>query len=114
MNARMLGGGRFLPVAIVGLGVVASGCLDRDLKPLTPCTVSGFVANVRQNAVDKVDVLFMVDNSNSMAEEQAQLTVQFPRLVSVLASGDRDADGTPDFPAVRDLHLRAITNHIDN
>lgn len=114
MNARMLGGGRFWLVAMLGLGVVASGCLDRELKPLTPCTVSGFVANVRQNAVDKVDVLFMVDNSNSMAEEQASLTVQFPRLVSVLASGDRDADGTPDFPAVKDLHVAVVTSDMGN
>ena len=114
MNARMLSGGRFWLVAMLSLGVVAAGCLDRDLKPLTPCTVSGIVQKVRQNAVDKVDVLFMVDNSNSMAEEQASLTVQFPRLISVLATGDRNADGTPEFPAVKDLHAGVVTSDMGN
>ena len=44
--------------------------------------------------IDKVDLLFVVDNSGSMREEQASLRAQFPRLVDVLTSGDA-ANGTP-------------------
>jgi hypothetical protein len=55
-----------------------------------------------------VDLLFMVDNSNSMAEEQASLVMQFPRLVSVLLSGDLDADGVRDFEPVRSLQVGVV------
>jgi hypothetical protein len=49
------------------------GCLDRELKPLNPCLVSGVSRQVQVKNVDKVDLLFMVDNSNSMAGEQQSL-----------------------------------------
>ena len=62
--------------------------------------------------VRDVDMLFMVDNSGSMAEEQASLAAQLPRLVQVLTSGDRTGDGpTPDdFTPIRDLHLGVVTS----
>ena len=56
----------------------------------------------------RVDVLFMVDNSNSMAEEQLALAAQLPRMVRVLATGDLDGDGTPESEPVRDLHLGVV------
>jgi hypothetical protein len=98
-----------LLVAAVALPA-AAGCLDRELAPLNPCVVSGVVESVKASNIEKVDLLFMVDNSNSMREEQQALAEQFPRLVSVLASGDRDADGTQDFPPVRDLNVGVITS----
>lgn len=57
-----------------------------------------------------VDVLLMVDNSNSMAEEQASLAEQLPRIARALATGDVDGDGTPEFPRVRDVHLGVVTS----
>lgn len=56
-----------------------------------------------------VDWLFLVDTSNSMAEEQVVLANELPRLVRVLASGDANEDGTRDFMPVRSLHLGVIT-----
>ncbi len=61
-----------------------------------------------------VDMLFMVDNSGSMAEEQASLTVQFPRLVRGLATGDRNADGVEDTLPIHDLHFAVITSDMGN
>lgn len=89
---------------LVGL---LSGCLDRELKALNPCLVSGVVAEISVNNVDKVDLLFVVDNSGSMAEEQEALRQQFPRLVRTLASGMRP-DGS-QFPPAKDLHLAVVT-----
>jgi len=57
----------------------------------------------------RLDLLFMVDNSNSMTEEQASLAAQFPRLMRVLASGDLDGDGSEDFPPVADMHVGVVT-----
>ncbi len=99
---------------VVCLGVVAltGSCLNRDLKPLTPCIINGFVNSVNQQAVDKVDLLFMVDNSNSMAEEQASLAREFPKLIRVLATGDKDGNGTMDFQPVKDLHVGIISSDL--
>ena len=63
-----------------------------------------------EGAGSRVDVLFMVDNSNSMTEEQTSLTEQLPRMVQVLATGDLDGDGIADRPPVRDLHLGVVTS----
>ena len=59
---------------------------------------------------DDVDLLLMVDNSNTMAEQQALLVEQLPRLVGALASGDVDDDGTRDFPPVRSLHVGVVSS----
>ena len=39
--------------------------------------------------IDKIDILFMIDNSNSMAGEQASLQAQFPKLMGALTTGER-------------------------
>ena len=92
------------------LGIAASGCLERGLKPVNPCTRSSVGQRIQVTNVDNVDLLFMIDNSNSMAEEQANLILELPRLVNVLASGDRDADGMRDFNPVKSLHVGVITS----
>jgi hypothetical protein len=61
-------------------------------------------------AARSVDVLFMIDNSNSMQEEQVSLAAELPRFVTALATGDIDGDGMADFPPVRDLHLGVVTS----
>src|SRR5690348_2498849 len=96
------------PCALVCL-LALGGCLDRDVKPLVPCTLTGLSQRVSIDRIENVDLLFVVDNSGSMSEEQASLANQIPRLVNVLASGDADADGTPDFPAVPSLHVGVIS-----
>ncbi len=72
---------------------------DGDVTPL-PCTPTG----------RKVDLLFMIDNSNSMAEEQASLTAQFQNIVLTLASGDLEGDGVIDFAPVDNLHVGVVSS----
>jgi len=60
--------------------------------------------------VSKVDLLFVIDDSSSMAEEQASLAAELPRLVRRLVSPpDLDGDGSPDWLAITDLHLGVVS-----
>ena len=104
--------------ALSALGLV--GCPNQELAPLEPCTVSGVSLSVPQEGVDKVDLLFVVDNSASMAEEQQNLKAQLPRMVRVLTLGDKEADsaapGLPDaerfFSPVKSLQLGVVSTDL--
>lgn len=58
-----------------------------------------------RGCVDELDLLMVIDNSNSMREEQEALARQIPMLVRALASGDRDLDGVQDFTPIESLHI---------
>jgi hypothetical protein len=94
-------------LACVGL---LSGCLDRELKPLNPCLVSSVSRKVEVSNIDKVDLLFMVDNSGSMAEEQNSLKQQFPKMITVLTTGMRTPTDQNPFPPAKDLHLGVVSS----
>ncbi len=104
-------------IALVTMATLLGGCLNRELKPILPCTVSGVAEDVKINPIDKVDLLMMIDNSPSMIDEQDKLRRELPRLVQVLASGDLQAGqpaGTPglgeaDFPVLSSLRVGVIT-----
>ena len=98
-------------IVLLAVALLLGGCLDRKLKPLNPCLVSGVVAEIAVTNIDKVDLLFMVDNSGSMAQEQASLREQFPKLISVLASGD-PGPGKEKFPPAKDLHLGVVSSDL--
>lgn len=87
---------------------ILGGCPNQDLAPLSPCTVSAVSADVPVSGVDKVDLLFVIDDSGSMVEEQKKLAAQLPKLVGILTSGMKDNGET--FPPVKDLHLGVVTS----
>jgi hypothetical protein len=108
-----------VPALSMGLlGVLSGalgGCPNQELAPLAPCTVSGVSLVVPQTGVDKVDLLFVIDNSASMAEEQKKLSDVLPNLVTVLTTGNRmpkPAGERPDFPPVRSLHIGVISTDL--
>jgi hypothetical protein len=59
-----------------------------------------------------VDMLFVIDTSSSMMQEQASLAEEFPRLMRKLTSGDHDEDGDPEYEPVRDLHLGVVSTNL--
>jgi hypothetical protein len=73
--------GVFVAGAAAGAG---SGCLDRELAEPVPRTSNVFVDQIRQTAVDKIDLLFVVDNSVSMADKQQILKDAVPGLLQRL------------------------------
>jgi len=91
---------------------VAVGCIDRKLAPLQPCLVTAVDDSIQTERIDKVDLLFVVDNSGSMKQEQAALRREFPELIRVLTTGDRDNDGTPEFSPATDLHLGVVSTNL--
>jgi hypothetical protein len=66
----------------------------------------------RRVDVNKVDLLFVIDNSGTMREEQEALVREFPGMLAVLASGDRDGDGAADFPKIADLHVGVASTEV--
>jgi hypothetical protein len=90
------------------VGSVLSACPTQELAPLAPCTVSAVSDDVETAGVDKVDLLFVIDDSGSMSEEQQKLGDQLPALVEILTKGERP--GKDPFPPVRDLHLGVVTS----
>lgn len=94
-----------LLLAVAALGY---GCFERSLKPVNPCTTSVQGTIIQVTNVDQVDLLLMVDNSNSMTEEQASVASEVPRIVTVLTSGDTNGDGMQDFMPARSLHIGIV------
>ena len=94
-----------LLLAVAGLGY---GCFERALKPVNPCTTSVQGQVIQVNSVDKVDMLLMIDNSNSMTEEQASVVSEIPRIVEILTSGHDNSGVIPDFTPARSLHIGII------
>ncbi|HKU44220.1 MAG TPA: hypothetical protein VJR89_38940 [Polyangiales bacterium] len=71
------------------------------------CIRGGLCGEIETTMVEAADLLFVVDNSGSMRQEQASLREQFPRLISLLATGETSAGAR--YPAVRDLHLGVVS-----
>ena len=93
------------------LGIVGCCVLSACLPPHSS---DGGRVEARSQAfrfprLDKVDLLFVVDNCNSMAGEQAQLRAQFPRLMETLTTGRRSPDDPRPFTPVRDLHVGVVS-----
>jgi hypothetical protein len=97
---------------VVGLIATVSSCTQRSLNALNPCTINGVVQNVPVNPQRALDVLFVIDDSQSMEQEQVKLALQVPRLVNLLLTGGQDTDGSTPvgvFPAIESLHVGIIT-----
>jgi hypothetical protein len=78
--------------------------------------------------VDKVDLLFMIDNSASMGDKQALLAQAVPDMITRLvtpncvdsmgkAIAPSDANGQcamgkPEFPAVHDMHIGIVSSSL--
>ncbi|HKP56244.1 MAG TPA: hypothetical protein VJV78_05980 [Polyangiales bacterium] len=86
----------------------AASRLSSERAP-TPirCSRGGLCRQLSAPISSGVDLLFVVDNSGSMAQEQASLREQFPRMIRMLTDGKR-ADGST-FPPAHDVHLGVVS-----
>lgn len=94
-------------------GLVLGGCLERRSSPIGPNVGYGQGITVGGRGVNAVEVLFVIDNSGSMSQEQENLAVQIPALVRDLASPpDRDGDGDADWNPAELLRIGIITTDV--
>ncbi len=113
-------------VAAAGLALVGvSGCLDRPLSTTEPQTSNVVVRQLAQQPPSKIDVLFMIDNSQSMADKQALLAGAVPALVrrlvaprcvdekgNSLGSSHPCPAGEPEFRPVDDIHVGVLSSSL--
>src|SRR6185436_7686406 len=112
------------PLCAVGHG--SDGKLVEDCRPVT---TNLFVDTGPGAPVTKIDLLFMIDNSTSMADKQKVLEAAVPDLVDrfvnpvcIGGDGSRTTPGSPDdkcpdgaqreFLPVKDIHVGVITSSL--
>lgn len=112
--------------AAAGLVVLTvPGCLDRPLSPAEPQTSNVVVKQLAQQAPSKIDLLFMIDDSQSMADKQALLASAVPALVRRLVAprcvddqgkplgGSHPCSaGVPEFRPVDDIHVGVLSSSL--
>jgi hypothetical protein len=89
---------------LLGVAVVAGCGGGGNTGPdATPAVTRVLVKDIPASPNPNLDLLFVIDNSGSMKEEQAGLAVNFPRLVDVLS---RFEGGLPD------LHIGVVSSDL--
>ena len=114
------------------LGVIfVTGCLSRPLIDLSPSTNNQYVDQIKFTTVDKIDLLFMIDNSASMTDKQEILKEAVPVLLSRLVSPicidaagkptgfNAEANGQcapgkgrPEFEPIGDIHIGVVSSSL--
>lgn len=122
---RSLGRGLAGAGFLAATSAITAGCLDRPVAPAVPNTTNVYIGQIRQTGVDKIDLLFMIDNSISMSDKQKILADAVPVLVSRLISPVCvDAAGNvtgqqpcgpgsaAEFKAIENIHIGIITSSL--
>jgi hypothetical protein len=113
--------------ALGAMSAMGAGCLDRPISANLPTTQTNFTTAVQETTVEKVDLLFDIDNSASMGDKQAYLEQAVPDLISRLVSPNCIQTGQSpvasvlgvcpmgyalEFPPVHDMHIGVISSSL--
>lgn len=88
-------------VLLTGIGL--AGCPDRTISEVNPEQVGVEAKDIPVKINRDLDLLFLIDKSPTMEDEQAGLTANFPRFIQVL----RQIDG-----GLPNLHLGVISQDL--
>jgi hypothetical protein len=100
-------------VGMSALGAGAMGCLDRPVAKPNTTLQSGVRIPVTNDAIEDVDILFEIDNSNSMSENQVNLATNFGLLIDQLVNPPIDRmTMRPRYPPVKSLHVGVISSDL--
>jgi hypothetical protein len=98
---------------MITMAVADTGCLGRCVAAPTPRLQSGIRIPVVTSAINKVDVLFEIDNSGSMAENQRNLARNFGVLIDQLVNPPVDpATMRRRYEPVNNLHVGVISSDL--
>ena len=131
-----------MSAALLMTVMAGTACLTRPVGQQPPTTKVNFTSTVSQQAVDKVDLLFAIDNSSSMGDKQVILYQAIPDLLSGLLkprcgtsdqngvftpngaladpAGNKDnhygctAGSDPEFKPVSDMHIGIVSSSLGN
>ncbi|HTB71977.1 MAG TPA: hypothetical protein VK762_01975 [Polyangiaceae bacterium] len=113
--------------AVLGL---VDGCLTRPVEATNPVTKTNFITSIPQGSIDKVDILFDIDNSASMGDKQAYLSKAIPDLLTrlvtpncvnaagtvtgsaMLSGACTDPNSSAEFPPVHNLHIGIVSSSL--
>ena len=123
--------GAMMGLTVGSVAATSAGCLQREIEPVEPRTTSTIVERLTQSAVDKIDLLLVIDNSRSMADKQEILRLAVPDLVQQLVNPacvdeDGNVSGTQptdplaecdaglerEFDPILDMHIGVITTSL--
>ncbi len=102
----------------LGFAIAVGGCTGKEVDgsggPVLPLPPSGLYGGtsieISAGGGDLVDLLVIVDNSDTMREEQANLTANFADMIGALVQPpDENGDGAPDWTPVPNLHIGVIS-----
>lgn len=114
---------RFAAASFLSLGVgLLAGCPDRSISEVNPLQGRVEAKDIPVNVNRDLDLLFLIDDSPSMADKQNNLAANFPRFIEVLSSipgglpnvhigvatsdmGTQSADGMPPGPQIGTLDM---------
>jgi hypothetical protein len=89
-----------MPLFALATGLLA-GCPDRSISEVNPLQGRVEAKDIPIKINRKVDILFLIDNSPSMADKQRNLADNFPKFIGVL---DSIQGGRPD------VHIAVVTS----
>ncbi len=122
-------GSCWLVLAAAAAAALSNSCLNRPVTPSEPETSNRFVDQIRYTTVDKIDLLFVVDNSVSMADKQQILKRAVPSMLKRLVDPpcvDASFASEPamaaepacragfqrEFEPIADIHIGVITSSL--
>jgi urease alpha subunit len=78
---------------VAGVCVCVPGCLRRDVSAEQPTTKISYETVVPQPAIDKIDLLLVVDDSSSMGDKQKIWNDALPKITVDPETYEVHADG---------------------
>ncbi len=117
-----------LAFVVASFAVGGPGCLTRPVTTGEPTTSTNFTSEITNQVIDKIDLLFDIDNSASMGDKQSYLIQAIPDLINRLvnpncvdpnsgailgpSTSGACAAGQLEFPPVHDMHLGIVTSSL--
>ena len=121
--------GALAAILLAGICVPGAGCLTRPVETAPPNLKTNVEYVVRNTVIDKIDLLFDIDNSASMGDKQDYLSKAIPDLIdrlinpncvnaATMASSGSSTNGSCsafpgtelEFPPVHDMHLGILSS----